>query len=234
MSVQPDAHRWRFDDCDKKTVLFVGRFDRLKGGDVVLGAFARLAREVPDARLVFVGPDDGFRDDAGKVWGFDDYVRAHVPGDVAPRIQMLGQQPPSAIADLRRRAFVTLLASRFETFSMTAVEALSFGCPLVAPAAAAIVEIVAHERNGLLFKAADAADAAHQLLRLFRDPELAQRLAAEGAADATRRFAPEVVARQMVAFYDTVRAPDRLRWSTTVGPPTRGGDGERANPAATG
>lgn len=208
ITIEPASSRWRFETCDKQTVLFVGRFDRLKGGDVVLGAFARLLREVPQARLVFVGPDRGLRDDTGKMWMFGDYLRAHLPAEAAARVQMLGEQAPSVIGELRRRSFVTMLASRFETFSMTAVEALSHGSPLVAPAAAAIVEIVEHGHNGLLFADADAADAAVQLQRLFRDPELAQRLAATGAADAARRFAPEVVARQMLAFYASVDA----RW----------------------
>lgn len=206
IAVQSETARWRYQDSDKRSVLFVGRFDRLKGGDVVLGAFARLAREIPEARLIFVGPDRGLRDDFGKTWTFPEYVTAHLPADIAGRIDMLGEQGPAKIAELRRTSFVTMLASRFETFSMTAVEALSHGSPLVAPAAAAIVEIVDHERNGLVFAPADAAEAASQLLRLFRDPALAQRLAAAGATDAAQRFAPDVVARQMVSFYQSVLA----------------------------
>ena len=72
----------------------------------------------------------------------------------------------------------------------------------MAPAAAAIVEIVEHGRNGLLFKSSDAGDAFQQLRALFADPSMAQRLAAAGPDDVARRFAPEVVARQMVDFYD--------------------------------
>ncbi|MEO8212534.1 MAG: glycosyltransferase family 4 protein [Myxococcales bacterium] len=208
MDTQPPALRWKYEDCDKRTVLFVGRFDRLKGGDVVLAAFARLATEIPQARLVFVGPDSGLRDQQGKTWNFRDYAAAHLPAELLGRIDMLGEQPPARIAELRRSSFVTLLASRFETFSMTAVEALSHGSPLVAPRAAAIVEIVEDDRNGLLFADADDADAGRQLTRLFRDPELARRLGAAGSEDSARRFAPEVVARQMLAFYGDVRA----RW----------------------
>jgi len=221
ITTQPEPLRWRFEQCDQRTVLFVGRFDRLKGGDIVLGAFARLAREIPEARLVFVGPDRGFRDDAGKTWSFDDYLRAHLPGDLAARVQMLGEQPSSAIAELRRSSFVTMVASRFETFSMTAVEALSHGSPLLAPAVAALVEIVEHGRNGLLFEGGNEESAARQLLSLFRDPALARRLAAAGAEDAVRRYAPEVVARQMVSFYEVVRARHPLGTTSRTPPPLR-------------
>jgi glycosyltransferase involved in cell wall biosynthesis len=204
IAIQPVNRRWRYEACDKKTVLFVGRFDRLKGGDVVLAAFRRLASEVREAQLLFVGPDRGLRDGTGKIWTFDEYVRTHLPEEASGRIKMLGEQPASAIAELRRSSFLTLVASRFETFSMTAVEALSYGSPLVAPAAAAIVEIVEHGRNGLLFAEADPEDSARQLISLFRDPELARRLANAGVEDAAIRFSPEVIGRKMRTFYQDV------------------------------
>ena len=50
---------WRLEESDSQTLLFVGRFDRRKGADLVLCAFERLARERPELRLVFVGPDNG-------------------------------------------------------------------------------------------------------------------------------------------------------------------------------
>jgi glycosyltransferase involved in cell wall biosynthesis len=204
----PQERRWRRDASDGKTVLFVGRFDRLKGGDVVLQAFRRLAAEVAGVELAFVGPDHGLRDDAGRLWSLGEYVAAHLPAELVPRVKRLGEQPPGVIDGLRRQAAVTIVASRFETFSMTTVEALAAGSPLVAPAAAAIAEIVRHGDNALAFAPGDAEDAARQLIALFRDPALADRLAGTAAEDA-RRYDPEAVARQMVAFYQRVCAPAR-------------------------
>lgn len=204
----PAERRWRRDGSDGKTVLFVGRFDRLKGGDVVLQAFRRLASEVAGVELAFVGPDHGLRDDAGRLWSAQEYVSAHLPAELVPRVKMLGAQPPAVIDDLRRRAAVTLVASRFETFSMTTVEALAAGSPLVAPAAAAIAELIRHGDNALAFAPGDAEDAARQLIAVFREPALADRLAAAAAEDA-RRFEPEAVAREMVTFYQQVCARAR-------------------------
>ena len=34
---------WRIDTCDTDSLLFVGRFDKVKGGDLVLRSFGRLA-----------------------------------------------------------------------------------------------------------------------------------------------------------------------------------------------
>ena len=37
---------WRLETCNTDTLLFVGRFDGLKGGDLMLRVFAELARRI--------------------------------------------------------------------------------------------------------------------------------------------------------------------------------------------
>src|SRR5262245_41444261 len=54
-----EAGVWDVDTCDSDRLLFVGRFDREKGGDLVLCAFAKLAMANPSVRLTFIGPDIG-------------------------------------------------------------------------------------------------------------------------------------------------------------------------------
>ena len=43
----PPADRWRLEDASPNHILFVGRFDRHKGGDLIIEAFGRVLREVP-------------------------------------------------------------------------------------------------------------------------------------------------------------------------------------------
>lgn len=38
----PVGERWRLEDCDSKQVVFVGRFDRHKGGDLIIEAFRKM------------------------------------------------------------------------------------------------------------------------------------------------------------------------------------------------
>ena len=76
----PLAARWRLEDCDPNLVLFIGRFDRHKGGDLIIEAFSRVLREMPEAKLCFVGPDRGFQPDDGRVIGFQEFVRDRLPG----------------------------------------------------------------------------------------------------------------------------------------------------------
>ena len=48
----PVAERWRLEGCDPNQVLFIGRFDRHKGGDLIIEAFGRVLHDVPEASFV--------------------------------------------------------------------------------------------------------------------------------------------------------------------------------------
>jgi glycosyltransferase involved in cell wall biosynthesis len=195
--------RWSHAECDPSRLLFVGRFDRHKGGDIVIDAFNQVAQRYRDVRLWFAGPDRGLKDEHGRHWTLPNYIaeRAH---DVAGRIDWLGPQPYSALAELRRKAFVTIVGSRYETLGIVVLEALACGCPLVATRTGGIVEIIEDRVNGVLARPGDPDDLAAAVLRLLGAPEFAADLGRRAAEDATRRYHPEVIARQTAAFHQSV------------------------------
>ncbi|MBW4693009.1 MAG: glycosyltransferase family 4 protein [Lyngbya sp. HA4199-MV5] len=198
----PKEQRWRSQDCDPNMIVFIGRFDRHKGGDLVIDAFAQVLQEFPNTRLIFAGPDRGCIDDQGRTWKFEEYVQDRLPGALElGQIEWLGQQPPSALRELRRKAQLTIVASRYDNFPYTALEALSLGSPIVGASAGGIPEIVADEVSGLLFRAGDAEALAIQINRLLRNPNLAAQLGRQAGEACAMHFAPEVVAKQSVDFY---------------------------------
>ena len=89
-------------DADPKRILFVGRFDRHKGGDLIIDAFGKILAQIPDARLWFVGPDMGYIDANGRTWHIEEYLRDRIPGALeSKQVEWLGAQPFSALASLR-------------------------------------------------------------------------------------------------------------------------------------
>lgn len=201
--VVPDSASWRYEACEPRTILFVGRFDRVKGADVVLRAFRRVATKLPDAQLLFAGPDVGLREGA-RQWTLPEYLSAHLPPDVRARVQVLGPQSQAQLAELRQRAAVTVVASRYETFGMTVLEALAVGSPLITSLSGGIREIVRPGQNCLSFHSENVEELAAGLLQLLENPELSQRLAREGRAHCTTHYSPDAVARRMLDFYGQV------------------------------
>src|ERR1700722_7629780 len=137
----PTEHRWSRSLCDLSRLLFIGRFDRHKGGDVVIDAFRRVAQRVPKVRLWFVGHQEGLTDGQDRHWTLAEYIAERAP-DVADRIDCLGRQPNASLAEMRRKAFITIVGSRYENLPMVVLEAVAYGCPLVATRTGGIVEII--------------------------------------------------------------------------------------------
>ena len=197
----PPENRWSARECEADHILFVGRFDRHKGGDTVIDAFARIADKHPTARLSFAGPDRGCRDAAGKRWLLPEYVSAKLPDPrVRARFTWLDIQTHEQIAKLRQRAAVTVVASRYETFGIAAVEAMAAGSPLVSTDAGGLAEIVSDGRNALVARAGDADDLAGKVLALLEHRDRSADLAERAARDAAR-FHPDAIAAQSVALY---------------------------------
>lgn len=198
----PPAERWRPGGCDPKSVLFVGRFDRHKGGDLIIEAFGRVLGAIPDARLYFAGPDRGLTDDDGQRWKLEEFVDHRLPGARASgRVHLLGHVPHSNLASLRRASMVTVVCSRYETFGLTVTEAMATGCPIVATKVGAIPEIIRDGVDGLLCRAGDTDDLADKLVALLTDPDRAAGLGRQAVVRCEQEFHPVTVAARMVAYY---------------------------------
>ena len=201
----PSQGHWKYKNCERALILFVGRFDYLKGADIVLKAYAKIAQQFAAARLIFVGHDGGFETGNEHRLKIADFVANYIPAAARGRVEYLGVLTDSEIDKLRLRANLCVISSRYETFGNTVVEAMARGCPIVATEVGGIPEIVSNERNGLLVPANNFEALATAITRMIKDNTLATRLGAQAANDCRDRFAPEVVGLRTIEFYARVR-----------------------------
>ncbi|WP_339947427.1 glycosyltransferase family 4 protein [uncultured Albimonas sp.] len=199
----PALRREALDPEAARSLLFVGRFDRHKGGDVMLEAFARLIAGGADARLTFVGPDRGIEGADGRLTHLPEALAA-LPEAVRARIDVRGQLPRDEVARLRARRPVAVIASRYENLNYTLLETLSVGAATVCTAVGGPAELVRHGETGLLVPPEDPAALAEACARLLAEPALAARLGAAARARIEAGFAPAPVAREMLAFFEQV------------------------------
>ena len=198
--------QWQYDLIKKSYILFVGRFDEVKGADLLLNAFHLIAVKHLDIKLIFVGPDKGLNI-GGKTLMFNDYVKRFISeGNIKQRIQFLGHSSSDTIAELRKAALVTVICSRYENFPVSLLEALAAGCPTVATAVGGIKEIITDGYNGLLAEPESAESIAEKVLELIENPEMMQVLSKNAIEDSKRRFSPTVIAAQTLDYYQTVLA----------------------------
>jgi glycosyltransferase involved in cell wall biosynthesis len=197
-----DERRWRLEESCRRSLVFVGRFDRHKGGDIVIDAFALLSRTHKQLRLVFIGPDRGLEDGEGSFFRLEEYVERRMPGALrAGQVEITGQLSKSDIEERRRGAIAVISASRWENLSLATLESMAEGCPLVVADAGGLAEHVNDGENGRLFRAGSPKDLAAKLASIVENPGAAARMGANAREYVAKVFSPAVICRQRMSVY---------------------------------
>ena len=105
---------------------------------------------------------------------------------LAASFSFLGQRDD--VPALLGSAHVFVLPSRSEASPNSVIEAMASGLPVVAAATGGLVEIVEHERTGLLVPADDVQGFAAAINRLLRDRELATRMGRAARVSVAERY----------------------------------------------
>src|SRR5581483_8266617 len=162
-------------------VAFVGTIEPRKAVPTLVEAFARLAGDHPDLRLVLAGADG---------WGTEEARAAIAASGVATRILRVRWVPDEALPALLRQAAAVAYPSHEEGFGLPALEALAIGDPAVVTSGAPLVttaESPMAEVAGpaaLLVPPGNAGALAWALNRVLADAEVAERLRRDGPAAA--------------------------------------------------
>ncbi|MET7694873.1 glycosyltransferase [Streptomyces sp. NPDC005483] len=179
-----------------QTIVYVGRMDRSsawKGVNVLVRAFARLAREFPHARLRLVGDGDAL----------PDLKALAAELGVADRLETPGALSGAALTDAVRTAAVLALPSltEAESFGMALVEAMACGTPVVGSDVGGIPHVVDDGETGLLVPPGDPDALAAACAKLLSDGDLADRTGAAGRRAAEERYAwPTLTDRYLDLF----------------------------------
>jgi glycosyltransferase involved in cell wall biosynthesis len=177
-------------------LLYVGRIAAGKGIEHLLAAL----RELPEAHLVLVGPDDRHG------------VAEGLEGD---RVHVLGPTDGPPLS-LYRLADVFVLPSAGESFGMVAAEAAAAGAPVVVTDRCGVADflregeaLVVPEQRGAILDA---------VRTVLADPALRARLAAGGVAAARRSSWDAVTGRQEELYRLAVASRTAASRLSTEGP----------------
>lgn len=107
----------------QKSILFLGRLHPIKGVDLLIQAWKRIAEVLPAWHLQIAGPDEG---------GYRQSLEALISQYRIPRVQFLGPVAGAEKTELLRNSDLVVLPSRFESFGVVVAEALSHGIPVLA------------------------------------------------------------------------------------------------------
>jgi glycogen(starch) synthase len=188
---------------DAPTILFLGRLERRKGVVDAMQAFARVAQQWPEARLVLAGSsgDSRFEPDRAS-------LLAHLPEAARSQVTWLGHVAGDALYRGIHHATVTICPSRWEGFGNVALEAKAIGAALVCTTGSGFDDFCVDNVDCLMVPPADPESLAAAINRVLVDAALAARLARTAAAGVAR-FAPDPVAVELVRAADSILGPRR-------------------------
>lgn len=165
----------------------------------MLRAFAALRESLPDVSLVIAGrrTDSNY---AAKISRLLDKGGLGADVVIAERIS------DSEMEVLYQESALTVMCSLQEGLGLAAVEAMSWGSPVVTTDVDGLREVVHHEENGLLVPPRNPSALAGAILRLMTDSELMAKVRANARQTVRDKFDEEMMVSKTLKVYHDVIA----------------------------
>jgi len=174
-------------------VATASRLIRRKSPALLVSAFARVLKVIPDAKLVIAG--------SGREKG--NLARQIKRLNIGNSVFLVGGLGREKVAQLMAAADVFVLPSKMESFGLALLEAAAAGAPVVCSSAGGALEIFRDAFNALLYPPGDVDAMVKAIIRLLQDKDLARTISAN-AVETARKFTWEMAARQTLQVYERV------------------------------
>lgn len=159
--------------------MIVGRIEQQKGQHIVIKAVSKLVKQGLNIQLLIAGHAM-----------LDNYL-AQLKSLVT-KLELdkyvIFTGFISNTSELMQLSDVVILATKKETFGMVLIEAMQANVAVIASDNGGPLEIIDHNKTGLLFKCFDADDLAKKIAILHNDFKLKNTLAFQGQKEATLKF----------------------------------------------
>jgi glycosyltransferase involved in cell wall biosynthesis len=172
-------------------IFYVGGLRPVKGYDILLRAFAKIAKEIHPVQLVM----------AGTAQHKDEFLRLrHELGLSEDAVQFVGFLDRHTMALLYRDALLYVCPFRQSPFSNANLEAMTAGCPVVATAVDGNTEQIRDGLEGRLVPNEDVDALATAMRQICLDPSLRQHMSS-AALERAQHFTWEAMMDKYEHFY---------------------------------
>jgi len=189
-----DGFRERFDiPADVPIVLFLARVNKIKGLDFLIKSFNELLKELPEAILVIVGPDDGY---------LSHVVRQVQKLGIEERVRFTGYLDGDDKLEAYQVASVYVLPSAYEMFAITLLESMACGTPIIATDRVGLADFVRQNDLGSIVTYGDVLNLKDEILRILQHPADVEQRAVYGRQYVLDNFGWESIADKWLEVYE--------------------------------
>ncbi len=177
----------KFND-GKVNVFFVGRAETRNGIDVLITAFLKAVKEDKNIRLIIAG-------DGPYLQRYIDMIPAEHKDDVHFVGRIYKERPA-----YYNTADIHVFPAEIATFSITVLEGLAAGKPVITTDMKSFKEIMSDGKEGFLVKYGDSDNMAKRILELAGDKTLREKMG-KAARQRSLNYSWEVITGKIIDFY---------------------------------
>jgi glycosyltransferase involved in cell wall biosynthesis len=182
----------RYAKKGERIVCFVGRLVHEKGVHVLIGAVPKILKTMPNVNFVIVG-EGGMKDYLAKeAWDFG----------VADHVFFAGFVDEETLISIYRASDAAVFPSLYEPFGITALEAMAARTPIIVTDTGGLAEIVQHDKTGIKVYVDNSDSLAWGILRVLKNPDIADRIRQNGYRKALREYDWDRIAERTMKVYD--------------------------------
>lgn len=181
-------------------IAVVGRITPIKGHVFFLQAIARVVRVFPKARILIIG--DAPQDKPEYKDNLTSLIRKL---NIDKYVDFLGSRHdiPKIMSDLD---LLVLPSVGQEAFGRVVIEAGASGVPVIATRVGGAVDIVEHERTGILVKPGDIMEMVDSILKLLKNRSLAKNLAYEARKKVEKEYSLVRMTEETIKVYEECKS----------------------------
>ncbi len=183
-----------------RTLVAIGRLERVKGFDVLLTALVTVRDAIPDISVKIAG-DGALRGDLER-------LRSELR--LTKCVEFLGFVDD--IQTLLQSAEIFVMPSRWEGLPISLLEAVASGVPVVASAVGAVPEVITDRETGRLIPPGDVEALAKAIIEVLQNPDEAHERAVRAFQRAKSRYSLDATVASVERLYlEVLRANAKRR-----------------------
>lgn len=192
------------EETNTPMILFVGRFQELKGIFVLAEAIPRVLKEFPKAEFILIGPDSSSKKINGSCRG---YLRNKIKDK---RVIFYEEMSREELIKFYHKSWICVFPSLYDTFPITALEAIACGKAVIATKVGGLAEIIEDKISGLLIPVANAEALTTAIIELLSNGSYRKQLGENAFKRAREYFDLEKIAHNTLKIYQ--EAIDKFRY----------------------
>jgi len=181
----------------KNLVLYVGKMQRKKGVFVLINAIKGIVKRQKDIRFVFIGQDTLLNGVSTRKILIEKLRKDKIESFVT----FVDPIPQKKLYEYYRRAAITIVPSLWENFPNVILEAMNNGSAIIASKVGGIIEMIKHNKNGLLVEPAITKELERSVLKLLSNANLRDCLAQQAKKDIDVLCNPSKIVKCTIEFY---------------------------------